>query len=515
MPWSGRFIDALHGSTLAPRYLLESITVSAAGWRAVGGDLRLSSYPVAGYIEEIARRGSAVSYGELRPITWERSHGALTIGLRGQRDIRPFTTRGQVVQLRVGFAGWAPHEFEPVFTGMVRNVVQRGSRWALEVVDLVAALSSRFDTTSQQQPLFHALNSTTLTANYTPGVTATISVASGAGFNAETGGVYVLRITPTGGDPYYTSATTKPTANTFSGTLTDGRFNTTATAAVTGDLVEAIAYTAAHPIRIAQRLMLSTGEGAGGQYDVLPAGWSWGLDPGLVDGDDCDAFYRLSRASGDPNWSMLVDAQQEDGIGWLSGVLRPGGFFVSQHQGLLTTRAVLSTDVETSTSGSVTINDDDIAEVSEYQAFDPGAPIEYGRPRVRAEYTAATDSWGSSAALAETDIASRPSRDRYTRDLPYVFNGGSAWPDAVTTRMGQWDTRVPERLSLTLRGWHRGLFSVGDLVRLNTSLIRPRAYSSGDTFAGYRKALVVGGGIDWFGATTRLVVVTHPDEVEF
>lgn len=515
MPWSGRFVDALLEPVIAPRYLLESITVSAAGWRAVGGDLRLSSFPVEGYIEEIGRRGSSVTYGELRPITWERSHGAMSIGLRGERDIRPFTTRGQVVQLRVGFTGWAPDQFEPVFTGQVRNIAYRGGRWVLEVVDLVAALASRFDVTSQQQPLFHALSSTTLTANYTPGVTGTISVGSGAGFNAETGGVYVLRITPTGGDPYYTSATTKPTSNTFSGTLTDGRFNTTASAALAGDTVEAIAYTAAHPIRIAQRLLLSTGEGTGGQYDTLPAGWAWGLDAGLVDADDCDAFYRLSRASGDPNWSMLVDAQQEDAIGWLQGFLQPGGYFVSQHQGLVTCRAVLSTTVDTSTPGSVTIHDDDIVEISGYQAYDPGAPIEYGRSRVRAEYTAATDSWGSTDALVETDIASRPSRDRYTRDLPAVFNGGSAWPTAVSTRIGPWDTRVPERLELTLRGWHRGLFSAGDLVRLNTSLIRPRAYSSGDTYAGYRRALVVGGGIDWFGATTRLVVLTHPDEVEF
>lgn len=522
MAWTQRFIDALKAETLFPEFLLESIAIGQ--FRPTSGDLRISSHVRTGYISCISLDGSSIVHPELRPGDWTRTFGSLRISVTPDVDVRPYTTRGQFVALRVGFQGWATGDFQTVFLGMVRNIVAKGNRWSIEIVDAMAALACRFEADSTQQALFFNLGETTLGANYTAGA-ATVTVGDNSVSQKSNTESYVIKIWPTTGDPFYLTATgTGGGGTTFTGCSATGQFNSTAVNAVSGDRVQGLAYTASHPINVVRRILTSTGTaGQNGSRDILPASWGYKVPVDLVDAEDCDLFQALSSpASGSDNWSMLVEGAQEDAFGWLQSWLAPGAFFVSQHQGRFTARAVLSSQSQ-NTSGSLTITDDDIVEISEYKAFDEQMPIEYARTRVRAEvsyatpaatpsdpYPQLTETWGASNTRAETTYETRPARNRRDRDLYAVTTNGSAWCTEVNNRMGSWDLRPPERLTLQLRGWLPGVASVGDIVRLKTRQITPRNYVDGDTFDNYRPALVIGGGADWFTATSRLVLLVHP-----
>lgn len=521
MAWSQQFLSAIESDVLMPEYLLESIPIAEA--RSYSGDLRLSSARRTGYTQCISREGNTISYAELRPTSWERSFSSCSIALTPDTDIRPYTARGQFVVLKVGFVGWATEQFQPVMIGMVRNIVAKSDRWQLEIVDAIAALTCRFTGTAAEQALFYAIDETTLNGNYTAGA-ATVTVVDTTVAKKSSSESYVIKIWPTTGDPFYLTATGTSGGTQFTGCSASGQFNSTAVSALTGDRVQALAYTASHPINVVRRVLCSSGtSGQNGSRDILPKSWGYGIQPALIDADDCALFQSLSSpASGSDNWSMLVDEVQTDGFAWLQKWLKPGGFFVSQHQGRFTCRAVLSSQSQP-TSGAITITDDDIIEISEYQAYDTNSPIEYGQVRTRAElsystpaatpsnpYPTLTEAWGATATRSETEYETRPAQQRKTFDLVSATTNGSAWCTEVNTRMGSWSLRPPERLVITLRGWAAGRASVGDIARLNTKLIKPRNYAQGDTFDDYRPALVIGGGADWFGSTSRIVLLLHP-----
>lgn len=512
-------------------YLFETVALarSTDGGATFGSNLeplQLSSAPIRGHPAKvvIVREGCSVSYGRLTPGTWTRSSGGLTIAVLPGIDVRRLCTRGQGCQLRMGFKGWHHHQFQTVWVGTIRQVRWRSGRWAIECVDLPGSLQSRFGTGTENQNLFYGLATTELDANYTAGdPDLTTNATSGWTFDSasmDSSGVlssfpfiqdggYILRITPNTGSQFYLYASNFDNVDEFTG-LVSGRFGTTAADADAGNAVEEVAHSQAHPIRIAGRVLSSSGTspalsggggtdpGLNGPDDVFPASWAYGLRPAYVDRDDMSAYVALT--GGDTQlWTMLVPDRQADGYSWLARWLQPGGFFLSMHQGRITCRGVVS---NRTTPGFVMLTDDDIVDIEEYQAWDDDSQVEYRGSR------AVSSLQDESDQSQEAHIETRPTRTVVRRDQLAVYDLDVAfWLAEITARLGIYDTRVPERVRVKLLGWRAGVASLGDVVRLNTSLLTRR--TQGDAFDG-AAGLVVAGGPDWFGATTTLELLFPP-----
>lgn len=517
MAWAPEFKAWLESSPLYPVYLLESITVGSFG--PTGTPLALSSGWVDDeHIVAIVREGSSIEHGQLRPGTWERSYGSATIEILPGVDIRASIARGMTVCLRVGPANQPiSDEMHPhVWLGVIRDYVCRSGRWYLELVELCGALQNRFSDDANAQNLFYSLSSTTLTADYDPESQNVITVADSTVLltTGETD-YYLVKIEPSeGGDPYFLLGQTVDTGAHTLTSLTEDLYGTTTVPAKSGSVVRVVAFSSDDPLHIAARVLLSNvvprnpdpGDGAytNGPYDLHPEGWGYAIPQYLFDAADMETYREIVTGGFDnidDTWQMVVESAQTDGQQWLQEFLRPGGFFISTHQGSLTVRAVVR-DTGQNTPGTITIDDNLLMDVVEYHAWDPDSPVEYRTARaVAADGTADT--------ATETHIGSRPSRVRRRRDLIDCWKSAAEWTNEVTERLGPYDTRVPERIVVETRGWAAAVPSIGDLVRLTTSLI-PRRTVEADPVFDATPCLMVGGGCDWFGGSCRIELIAIP-----
>lgn len=503
MSWSPTFLAELAAPEQRPLLLLESVSVGS--FRPVGGDLRVASWVASGnYKAGLIPGMCSINWGRLTPGSWRRSHSSATFVLTGDTDIRSETTRGQMVQLRVGWRGWDLGEFEPVWVGMVRALTYdaRAHVWRLDCVDLVGALTSRFTDNADEAPLFHSLGSTTLAALYSHGVSTTLVLNGTTGLEESSAGGgegYLVEITPSSGAaPFYVHASTL-TVSTLSG-LTVGRYGTTGATAAAGSAVRFGVYSVSHPLNLARRVLASTGtSGANGSRDTLPSGWAYGIPAEFIAGGDIEAHVSLSTpAAGSSSWDLFAFDEAPNGLGWLEAFLAGGGFFLGLHQGQITARAVLST-LGGASPHEIQITDDDLVPGGlTYAAWAQDVPIEYSRIYARSGTYVST--------LAETGVYSRPVLDDHTYWLDWCWSATADWPTSVLDRLGAYLLRVPEALSVQLRGWGKGTLSPGDTVLVSTSHVRSRDLSPIDG----RRMLVVGGGPNFFGAATRYDLLAVP-----
>ncbi len=490
MTWSPRFLEALRQHTVAPLLLVESLVLGGRG-RA---DLRLSSFALEGYRELLSPEGSSISHGELRAGSWERSATSLTLGLRG--DPRRRTWRGQVVQVRMGFLGWSPGDFEPIFTGQVRQCRYSRGRWTLQLVDLVAGLTSRFNDPGVEC-LFYRLRSSPLTATLGTTTTTAELVTLSGGYEADDDtGVYLALVEPDSGDEAFWIAASGTSGTTdLTGVGLGNVLDTTRVSAAIGSQVRGAVYLAGHPLEVARRILVSTGTpGRHGSHDTLPESWSYGIPAHLVDHADVDrAIRRTTPATGGVEWYVTETEKQDDGLAWLTAQLAPAGFWLGLHHGLLTCRGVPDYDRE---PVDAVIGDDDLVEL-EYDAWDASLPVEYYEVRVE------TADSGSGRTSTELHVETRPARIRRLIYLPHVHANHVGWGDLVAERTARLYTRIPERITVTLAGWKHAGLSPGDVVQLRTADVSSIYASRGEDFDS-RRLLVVGGGPDWFRGTTTL-----------
>jgi len=509
MSWDPAFIADLNRGDLEVRFVLESVVVG----EGIGssGSLRLSSFESPDHVHAILREGSSVTYGMLQPRSWSRSYGALRLGIAPDFNPRPFTARGQFVALKVGLEGYEASRFETVWLGQVRDVVWQADHWVLEAVEAIGALTNRLTSDPDTVMLFHGLSESTLFADFDPSVDTDFEVNAGAGFerSSEAGDAYAVLITPSGsgGAPYFILADTK-TVGVFSSlaTITTPFLGTFPSEALTDDPVQEVAYTRTHPLRVALRVLTSTGDATNGDHDLLPYEWGYGIQTEFIDIVDTEYFVSTcSPATGSTEWQMLVTEEQEDGLAWLTEWLRPGGFFLCLKQGKITGRAVRSPLTEGLWVDAAWFSDEMLIPGSiEYHTYDPDSPIEYSQTQVTPPtfYTGADTMTGSS-------IQTRPCRGLLIRTLEANFlqSADSEWATEVVERIGWWDIRVPERLSFQTAGLGAAGVTLGDFVRVTSEHVPPPR-SSVDLEN--RRWLVVGGGPDWFQGYCSFELITHP-----
>lgn len=501
MSWRPRFLEALAAGLVEPVLLVDSRELG----NVYGRDpLRISSRAFPGYAAILAEAGHGVSYGEVSPGTFDRSASTLTLACHV--DPRAVLWRGQVVEVRMGFAGWMLADFEPIFLGQVRNCKLSGGRWTIELVDLVQGLASRFDdNASEESCLFYRLGDrdgagtgeTTLTDALLTG-DSVAEVVDTEGFAREDGGTLVALVEPSTGDPFYVGGSGK-TSTTLTGLVSGDLFGTTRVSAVAGDVVRACGYLEGHPVEIVRRVLVSTGTpAANGAYDVLPRSWGYGIPPEYLDeGDLADQAATCRPPTGTDPWCVIVEDPVENGITWLQSWLAPGGYWLEHRQGRITCRGL--PDV-TRRRAEVLITDADLARPPEYEAWDARLPVEALVVEVLGIETA-------EPFATEFYIGTRPVQ-RYRRiTVPILGDSGSnAWFAYLAERVGQFFSRVPEVVRITCRGLRLAHLAPGDVVKLRTRHLDSLYARVGGSFD-ERQLLVLGGGPDWFGNTVSLTLV--------
>jgi hypothetical protein len=501
--WSLAFKQALLRGYSEPRYLLEPVPIPVNALRPFGSLFpRLSSFPTPGYQALIRSEGSSTSGGVLSVRDWTCEPLAFEIGLLAEEaiDLRTLAQRGQAVQLRVGFTA-DPVDFQVVAVGTVYGLARSPEAgWTLRCRGLEGSLQSRITTQAGQGPLGYGRLSTTTTEAVSNGE-ASIDLASVTGL--PTSGA--VQITANSGETYIVTYT-GIAALTLTGCTTPA-LGTTFAATSSGSAVVEVMYDSAHPIEVALKILTSTGTAAlNGVFDTLQSDWAYAIPQQFVDLRDSLVFrdYRRPTAGADDlQWVKPdpLDNGQDALAVWLAGA----GYYLTQRQGAVTVHGAVE-PWAISASG-LAITDADVVSVDGYETWDPDSPIEYSQ--TRALYNDGTTA-NTSATSALDHIPSLDLAEHTIEGLYTTTPNASAIAAEAVSILKQWDQRVPEWISLTLRTRWWGALSPGDSVGLEISplLLTSR---TGFDFRG-KLALVKRCSVDWFGPenVTRIELLVLP-----
>jgi len=327
----------------------------------------------------------------------------------------------------------------------------------------------------------------------------------------------LVRVEPSGGTPFYLSYT-GITGNTITGVSAAALYGTTAASGPHGTPVYDIGYLVGRPDVLAAQLLISTGSGTNGTYDVLPRSWGWALPEAMVDTwgavvDHGNAI--LDPASGVYQWEVRVEDAQTDGLGWLTGLLGEVGIAIVQRQGQITLR--IAQDVDSPGVPPVCeIADGDL--LTETDGFEDPS-VEWWSQDAEQEYTVLTVSGdGTQSTLYGSYPGSFPTLgSTQTIDLTdRLWSNVSVCCDLEVGRLWPTYHRVAEVLHVYLSTCWWAQLAVGDLVRVSLDRLHGRLLS---TSTGYsqRTAQVVYVRPDWLrGATElRLAVRAIDDADEF
>lgn len=415
-------------------------------------------------------------------------------------------SRGQAGELLVGWIGLEYADYERVAVGIVRNV-RRGSDGVvtIEFDDFAAYLQSRGAPTAiTESNVFGALElSETVITTGSPYSSGDAVMHVDDTSNAEAGPLgYLLKVFPTGNDPYYILATGK-TVSTFTGCTT--AFGTVHTASG-GDVVIQVAYDADHPSLIARRILQAGAAGAA--HAGYPDSWGLGIPDAYLDETDSDLHQSgaLPTPSGS-DATLIVESAWDNGESELATWLGFFGLFVTQRQGSITVRAVRDPEAIAAEFAIA----EGIVDFS-WSAWSDEQPDEYAVYQVRAEQPDGT--W---VVYSFTDSSAGP------RTLPSIHRlqvasgtrlwaqpDDAAWAQEVADRLGPWYVRIPEVLTVTMAGLEWAQLAPGDIGTI--TLRDPIGIVQDLADLGYvdRVVMVQGVRVDWLGGIVQLDLLARP-----
>lgn len=432
-----------------------------------GSSLNMPPPPIAiqGLSSEISLPGEAVDPG-----TWNATHGSWAVEFVDEPStlaaVAAIFGRGRPVILYLGTTDLPWNNFQPVALGAVEQVEMTSARsLRISVGGLGQLLGSRLDRSIGAGNLFYNLpaETTITTANYTAGASVSLSVASVTGAERETGGFYLLKITPNSGDDFYIVGSSL-TSLTFTVSPV-GVLGTTDADANIGNRVQFWAYVPSdHPIDIALKVLTSTGTGTNGAYDTLPASWGLGLSAQMIDfADITRTRATVVPASGSWLASLEHGEAEADPGAWLASWLATMGIWITVRQGLITFRAA-----------EYPVNPRQLfaIDMGQYIAIEEDAlsgHVLY-HPSYAGEYTTAR--WIDAAVTAVAAVSevaeTNPALGTYTVEGVPTYSNESASLTELSLRAGFWLVRVPEQMVIEFAGWFAAQLSCGEFVYLTT-----------------------------------------------
>lgn len=512
MPWNPATAALLEAPVIRPIWRLQSVQIGTAPgqvWTLVSPGLQA----VAPTIESVSIAGQRIQLPD-----WSSTIGGARVSVIGDlRSVIPRIARGQACILQVGISGESSSAVSYLDLGIFTIAqVTRSSlaeAYEIELRDATALLGSRITKVATQTGLFSGLVSTTSASNYTVG-DSTLQVTSTTGFRRETGGSYMLRISPANGDePFYLTATGTATGPVrFTGVSSTGQLGSTAVHTVSGATVEEIAYISDHPAAVAAKILCSTGTGTNGPYDTLPALWGYGIPSYLVDIPDLRLTITRTNPAGSPDtWQVWADQEEGDGLGWLMGVLSVGGFWITLRQGRYTVRHAWNGQRPSTTYMQSTAVVPAAAVIDESQlAADGPHGWSAWSDDLNEEPGTVSVLHGSGSSGVSEAVTSLPAIDRIQYDASrWIHSNGTNWAASIADRVRNWILRCPEVLTITTIGLGHAALCPGDRVDLTTSMLHGRTAAM---VPGYNqvRAMVCAVTPDYTGHKVTLELWIHP-----
>lgn len=468
-------------------------------------------------IQSVSGSGQRVS---LR--TWHSSMGGLRVSLSGA-DVAQFigkaVPRGMLAEFKVGFAGFTYDEFETCGLYIFKGLSGSENNWSMDFHDLFSAFQGADSVAGSAQ--FYKEAGTTATLNIDWATTdaemysldATLTDFLKDGSSGARGLVYAQ---PTTGDPFYVKFTERDGVNlevVAANVIGTTRVNMTA-----GDSITLMGYVSDTVPDVAHKILFGGLAGA----STMPTNWHMDLKYSTHNVNRADFNRWRSKwisTYTDFEADFITDAPLENPFRGLESFLAAFGAWLVIKEGGLSWRFVEQIVGGSSFSAKecaeYVITDQDIAQEDTYQLFHPDAPVEYFS--IRHVVGTGHDEGPASTrpALFRLD---RPSRNAVFNDDTSTSNKTNAHNN-MKHRLGPWYHRIPDQMSLTLKGWRFAELVPGDVVTLESDYIYDMVngpdlvFGASDmnrTHAG-TQYLVTGVDVDWNSFTTSVQLSTPPN----
>ena len=462
-----------------------------------------------------------VAGGGLRLRQWQTSAPQLRVRVHGSalrlaaiRAVLP----GATVQLQLSTSAGT----ERVFAGRLRETVTpRPGLLELVADSAEVFVQSRYAATAYRDGLWESVIGTVATtATFTPGDATMAIVTPALAFSPGPSGTRWLLIrVDTGGTSYYVAADTHAVGYVGGCITLQWDAVTAPTSIPSGTVVTYGPLVVGSPIDVLLRVLISTGAGTGGAYDVLPDGLA--IPAGLVDTADAATFAAQVGALGAVDWFSFgaTRKQQEPEGGQLLAWAAHLGVWLCQRQGELTIRASVDLqDAATWAAGYVgDVTDEVLLQAGVHTTRAPDAipehysiELEMSAVATAARYPIIVLDWARA-------IADPPrSQPIGANDVEVTCSAEIIPLAGIPASKGVWDEHYEDAARRLLPWWGRQVEAVevvlsgeacgwctGDLVAVTSAAI-PGPVSTGGVAVG-RRALWAPSSWDW---TARQVAGT-------
>ena len=443
--------------------------------------------------------------------SWTSSMGGLRVTLAGA-DVAQFVSknipRGMMVEFKVGFAGFAFDEFETCGLFSYRNMKGSRNDWVMEFDSVFTRLQSRSDTGTPSVFYGESGQSAQVTSAFDPSTDSTLQLDNTSIFlkDGTTGARGLVYCQPSSGDPFYLKFT--ETSSTALDVVNVDVIDTTRTALSVGDKVVAVGYLFSVVPDVIKRLLFG-GFGAGASTVItMPFTWHMNLNHDSHNFNFTDFSDWHSRFIERGFVSDFITADPIDNpFRAIEEFLSAFGAWLVIKEGALSWRFVQRIE---HTGGvyrpaKYTITDEDIVAEESYQLYNPDAPIEYHSVRYP---TGVYVTEGVTKTIPNAFAFESPS-------IGFVFNDDTRTTNQTLAlenmrgRLDPWYLRIPDRMSLTLKGWRFAELVPGDVVKLESEYIYDMINASDVTHSG-TQYLVTAVDVGWNDFTTRVELSTPP-----
>ena len=352
------------------------------------------------------------------------------------------------------------------------------------------------------------VRATRLNAGYTAGDATVTVVTTTDWVEWDTAGYAYFRVYPSSGDPFVLRAGGRGVSN-FTTVTSTGRFGTVQVNASSGNDVEQVDGLYGHPGNVALQLVLSTGLGTNGTFDVLPERCGLAIPQSMVDDFQSLAAINITNpSSGSLNIEKLVEGPVTTPLSFIEEIISPFGLILTLRHGQMCLRVLVDPFTGRSTIGAQLYFDDTDpdTDIINVECDLHGADcVEYAQ----VIWLAGTDSETSS-----DPVRTRPSESLYEVDFTnLLYDNIDAVFNNVKGRMAKYYLRPYSEIRLTLAGLRAAILCPGDLI--SVTLTRETwpilAGATGSTFIQDRLCVVRQVDIDWQTATVRVTAYHYSE----
>lgn len=458
MSWDLLFVGQLNAGSLSVNYVLEFIGVL----NALGRPFKV--YSDKGHIQ-IARGGVRIQGTSIIPQRWSVTFGGFSIQLSGHIGIiLPNIRKGQIAVLHCSINGG---KHERVAIGQLHTMSGTRGLYTLQFIDIFGALQTRLDTrggtlgSTTDLPRFTFFYNvgrkvTTTAILSDTGTTLTVTDASIFKKSEKSGSKGIVKCFPDGEDPFYLlwSAKTSTTLTVESSSYN----NATRVELPIGSEIMYCAWLYGEPYEIIASLLLSTGAGTNGEYDVYPDEWGIGGKIGqwIFDVSDAKRFSKeiVRSDGGDYDLGIAIETPLTDGIRSIINIISTVGIFPVYRQGSVTIRSATDPEgKETNKNPDVRahISDYDIIDIISHDFFSPDISTIYRETKVKYNFT---NYYFSGGVYDGTRVETLPATSSIERDMSlyYLSNPDNRQSSALADlrRLRVWDLYISERLTVRL-----------------------------------------------------------------